>query len=201
MMRLSACSIVYVIAWWFRSSRALFVSARDMKEQIGAENTFVENFPEWLKKILSSLFLALMIVFFYSITCSTASPYTCHHSKIISHIHSAFHVILRFSSLLFLVWISKRNSRIFYVFLFTAPLLKSWKMKMNTSFLHRVFQSFFFCDSQKKFCLNPKLKHEKNECEPDECATICRSMSKPMAIFWITHMLNLNLMEINTIKS
>lgn len=149
MMRLSACSIVYVIAWWFRSSRALFVSARDMKEQIGAENTFVENFPEWLKKILSSLFLALMIVFFYSITCSTASPYTCHHSKIISHIHSAFHVILRFSSLLFLVWISKRNSRIFYVFLFTAPLLKSWKMKMNTSFLHRVFQSFFFVIRKK----------------------------------------------------
>lgn len=87
--------------------------------------------------------------FFYSITCSTASPYTCHHSKIISHIHSAFHVILRFSSLLFLVWISKRNSRIFYVFLFTAPLLKSWKMKMNTSFLHRVFQSFFFVIRKK----------------------------------------------------
>lgn len=114
--------------------------------------------------------------------------YTCRHSeKIISHIHSGdFHVILRFSSLprffFSSVLFESVSEILFYVFLFTAPLLKSWKMKMNTNFLHRVFQSFFVI-RQKNVLFEFELvggareNAERSESAWRMCSyDVCRSM-------------------------
>ena len=99
-----ACSHC-VIAWRFR-----FISLFLCNEICG-ENTFV-IFLQMNKDpfffIAFSLFLALIIVFFYIFASVFNSPaihttYTCRHSEIIFHIHS---FLCDFFFLLF--WISKR---------------------------------------------------------------------------------------------
>lgn len=102
------------------------------------ENTFV-IFSKWMK--ILSIFLALMIVFFPSTLDPPTihSTYTCRHSEKRNYFsHSLFFMWFFF---LFLLRFSESVSEFFYVFLFTALLLKSWKMKMNARIF---FRSGFF---------------------------------------------------------
>lgn len=134
---LSACSIVSN-AGWFRFVR--------YPSSYRRENTFVSSLWMTEESFFSLLFLALMIVFYVLFALhSIHTPYTCRRSEK-AKLFFTFTLFMRFS-------FSESVSEIFYVFLFTALLLKNWKMKMNTNFLHQVFQSFFslfFVNRRKK---------------------------------------------------
>lgn len=102
-----------------------------------------------------ALFLALMIVFYFFSFRNWIHNLSIQHtlavtakSEIIFHIHSLFYVIFFFFSSF-----SESVSEFFYVFLFTALLLKnktSWKLKMNA----RIF--FFWDFSNLVFVKMPK---------------------------------------------
>lgn len=114
-------------------------------------------FSKWMK--ILSLFLALMIVFPYTLDPPTIqSTFTCRHNERRNYFLLFF---MWFFFLFLLRFFSESVSEFFfYVFLFTALLLKSWKMKMNARIFFRFSESFcliffFFCELPKKqnFCV------------------------------------------------